>query len=63
MCNLAYTLRQFLNKRFDVTYHNLMGVHWAGQEESGVVRSVELVTKHVDGRDSLDVILRAQVGR
>lgn len=52
-------LDRLLNEQFCVTHHNLMGVHRAGQEESSIMGSVELVTKHVDGRNSLDVILRA----
>lgn len=46
-----------------MTHHNLMGVHRAGQEERGVMRRVEPVTEHVDGRNPLDVVVRAQVGR
>lgn len=55
-------LHRLLNEQFYVTHHNLMGVHWAGQKEGSIMGSVELVTKHVYGRNSLDVILRAQVG-
>lgn len=44
------------------THQNLMGVHWPREEEGGIMWSVELVAKDVDGGNALDVILCAEVG-
>lgn len=44
------------------TNRNLMSVHWARQEECSIMWSVELVTKNIDGRNALDVILCTEVG-
>lgn len=48
--------------RAQSTHQDLMSVHWPRQEESGVMWSVELVTKDVNGGNSLDVVLCAEVG-
>lgn len=36
-----------------------MCIHWPGQEESSVMRGVELITKNVNGGNQLDVVLCA----
>lgn len=44
------------------THQNLMGIHWTRQEESSIMWSVELVTKDVNGGNSFDIVLCAEVG-
>lgn len=39
-----------------------MGIHWPRQEEGSIVWCVELVAQNVNGRNSLYVVLCAQVG-
>lgn len=39
-----------------------MGIHWPRQEEGGIMWSVELVTKDVNGGNSFDVVFCAEVG-
>lgn len=49
-------------KGTESTNRNLMRVHWARQEERSIMWSVKLVTKNIDGRNTLDVILCTEVG-
>lgn len=39
-----------------------MGIHWPRQEEGSIVWRVELVTKDVNGGNTLYVVLCAKVG-